>query len=137
MKLLKHNHLATITFIVSAAALIGLFLSSLAGLYIARVLSKADYGRMTYFANWLPALLLVLGFGLSAKVIKDVAELRASEPSAELSRRFYTLLGLRLVTLTPLPIGGLCVWLVTQQLPYLLVALAAVCAVIHDFLLGI
>jgi O-antigen/teichoic acid export membrane protein len=137
MRIIKQKYPITITFIVLSASMFGFFLNSLAALYIARVLSKTDYGRMTYFANLFPPMLLILGFGLSAKVIKEVAEFHASGRSAELSQRLYTLLGLRLITLAPLPLVGGMGWLLTEQIPYLLVALAAMCAVLSDFMLGI
>ncbi len=137
MMRLRRNRLLIATFVVSGAALGGLFLSSLAGLFIARTLSKLDYGRMTYFSTWFPPMLLILGLGLSATTIRDVVEQRRADNHTELAQRFYTLLVLRLVTLTPLPAIGGAAWLMTGEKSYMLVALAAVCAVIGDFLLGI
>src|SRR5512145_1235122 len=131
------NSLITATFADSAAALLGLLLSSLAGLYIASVLSKSGYGRMTFFASWFPPMLLILGLGLSAKVIKDIAEPHQLAQAEEWRQRLLTLLVLRVATLAPLPLIGLLAWLISAQFPFMLVALAATSAVFNDFLLGI
>ncbi|HEX2914876.1 MAG TPA: oligosaccharide flippase family protein [Chloroflexia bacterium] len=137
LNFIKHNKLLAATFFVSLAAFLSLFLTSLAGLYIVRELSKDAYGRMTYFSTWLPPMLLILGLGLTSKIIKDVVDARSIEDKTGVGVRLYTLLSLRFLTVLPLPLLGFVLWGLLGQFPYLLITLIAFFSISGDFLLGI
>lgn len=111
-------------------------LNLLTGLYVARLLPVADYGRLVYFSNLLLTAMLLVGFGLTTFVTGEVARLVAIGPAEDMSGTFYSILAARLVTTLPLPILGLCASVVAGDWIYLAASLGAVLATTLDFCVG-
>jgi O-antigen/teichoic acid export membrane protein len=107
-----------------------------AGLWIARSLPTEDYGRMTFFASlWLGAV-LVFGFGLTAVVLRDLAEGRTLDDRRALNERFHSLLALRVATAAFLfPAAG-AAYLVTRDGIFIHLALSGFCSLVLDFSVG-
>lgn len=101
------------TLLVSTASFVAFAVSSLAGILIARSLSPAEYGRVGYFINLVMIGILLADFGLSLKLVSDLAS--ADSPETR-SRSFYTLLAFRLLTALVLVGVGAVLGLVSDPL---------------------
>jgi O-antigen/teichoic acid export membrane protein len=83
---------------ITTANGVGMVITALAMLYVVRMLGVTEYGRLVYFLGVL-AILRVLGsLGLNSRLLNDIPGHTASNRLEQLSRCFYSLLGMRIFT---------------------------------------
>lgn len=129
-----------ITTLLGSASLISLvnvcttLLTVVSGLYVVRQLESQAYGQYAYMVNVFMLMTLLLGFGLTGQIAKDIAEQHGAP--ADFRARQGGLIALRLGTALLAVLIGSGLWAVTSDNAYLYAGMGAACFMWMDFAIG-
>lgn len=107
------------------ASLTAMGINAVTGVLVARMLSVEKYGEYSYFMRLYSLAMFIVGLGLATKLLTDVAVSATQMNSQSMSRAFYSLLVMRLITIIPMIGVGIILALVQQNLLYVIVMLGA------------
>jgi O-antigen/teichoic acid export membrane protein len=104
------------------------------GLLLARHFSQNDYGQLSYFINVFGTLRLLSALGMTGQVSFEIACARGrGEPIANY---FYSLLGIRVVTITGLTVLAVGLGFMRGDSLFMIAGLASMLALLNDFAVG-
>jgi len=121
---------------LGAASAVNLGATTVAGLYLARLLPIAEFGRLAFVLNAYLLLVLVAGLGLTVGVSAEVASGR-SRGAAEVWENVAALAMLRLLTAALAVACGALVAALSGDPLLLLGTVAAASYIVQDFVAGI
>lgn len=116
---------------------IATLLNAATGLYLARTLAVVAYGRLAYFFSLYLLLSLLIGLGLTTRLVTTLSKLHSVGLMAGVGGSFYSQLAVRLVTAGSVAVLAGGVSIAAGDVLYVLVGSAAAVSITNDFILGV